>query len=410
MRKSLITTAVLVALAAPTLVFAEDAAPAAPAAPALMQGMNFPLSNNPNPLSFEAGPLGKVYVSGALSGIVLTQNHRAGTDLWGATKEQTSYGDLSNAQVILQKVDGLFQFYVQGGGYSAPTVGTTYTKSTKITSDSFGYIPVAFGKLALTENFSIQAGKLPTLIGTEYAFTFQNTNIERGLIWGQENVISRGVQANATFGPLAISGALTDGFYTQDYKYLTALATYTINDSNTVSIAAGGNPSGTKLRDIDNKLPIAQNSVALANSQQYNLYYKNVTGAWTFQPILQYTKVNSEASLDYAYNGSTKLTGGHTFGGSLIVNYDFNENYSLAARGEYIKETGHDNLLAYGANAPKAWTFTLTPTYKQKSFFARADLSYVKINGGDSVNGLMFGTTGKEDTQARAIGEVGFLF
>ena len=93
MRKSLISTAVLVALAAPTLVFAEDAAPAAPAAdaapaaPALMQGMNFPLSNNPNPLSFEAGPLGKVYVSGALSGIVLTQNHRAGTDLWGATKE-----------------------------------------------------------------------------------------------------------------------------------------------------------------------------------------------------------------------------------------------------------------------------------------------------------------------------------
>jgi Putative beta-barrel porin-2, OmpL-like. bbp2 len=405
MRKSFISTAVLVALAAPTLVFAEDAAPAAPAAPALMQGMNFPLSNNPNPLNFEAGPLGKVYVSGALSGIVLTQNHRVATDLWGATKEQTSYGDLSNAQVILQKVDGLFQFYVQGGGYSAPTLGSPYTKSTKITSDSFGYVPVAFGKLALTDNFSIQAGKLPTLIGTEYAFTFQNTNIERGLIWGQENIISRGVQANATFGPLAISGAVTDGFYTQDYKYLTALATYTINDSNAISIAAGGNPSGTKLRDIDNKLPIGINSVAFANSQQYNLYYKNVTGAWTFQPILQYTKVNSETSLDYAYNGNTKLTDGHTFGGSLIVNYDFNENYSLAARGEYIKETGKDNLLGFGTNAPKAWSLTLTPTYRQKSFFARADLSYVKVNDGGG-----FGIDSSKDNQARAMGEVGFLF
>ena len=416
MRKSFISTAVLVALAAPTLVFAEDAAPAAPAAdaapaaPALMQGMNFPLSNNPNPLNFEAGPLGKVYVSGALSGIALTQNHRSSADLWNV-KEQTSYGDLSNAQAIVQKVDGLFQFYVQAGGYSQPTLGTAYTKSTKQTSDSYGYIPVAFAKLAPTDNFSIQAGKLPTLIGTEYAFTFQNTNIERGLIWGQENVISRGVQANATFGPLAISGALTDGFYTQDYKYLTALATYTINDSNSLSIAAGGNPSGTKARDIDNKLPVLSNSVALANSQQYNLYYKNVTGAWTFQPILQYTKVNADSSNDYAttVDGTTyKLGNGHTLGGSLIVNYDFNENYSLAARGEYIKETGHDDLLTYGVNAPKAWTLTLTPTYKQKSFFARADLSYVKVNGGD--DGSMFGTTSKEDTQARAMGEVGFLF
>jgi len=410
MRKSFISTAVLVALAAPTLVFAEDAAPAAdsaPAAPALLQGMNFPLSNNPNPLNFEAGPLGKVYVSGALSGIALTQNHKVALDGWNASKEQTSYGDLSNAQAIVQKVDGLFQFYVQAGGYSQPTLGTAYTKSTKQTSDSYGYIPVAFAKLAPTDNFSIQAGKLPTLIGTEYAFTFQNTNIERGLIWGQENVISRGVQANATFGPLAVSGALTDGFYTQDYKYLTALATYTINDSNSLSIAAGGNPSGTKARDIDNKLPVLPNSVALANSQQYNLYYKNVTGAWTFQPILQYTRVNAESSNDYATSGNN-LGNGHTLGGSLIVNYDFNENYSLAARGEYIKETGHDDLLTYGVNAPKAWTLTLTPTYKQKSFFARADLSYVKVNGGD--NGSMFGTTSKEDTQARAMGEVGFLF
>jgi hypothetical protein len=397
MRKSLITTAVLVALAAPTFVFAEDAASAAPAAPALMQGMNFPLSNNPNPLSFEAGPLGKVYVSGALSGIALTQSHKTTVDYFNR-KEQASYGDLTNAQVILQKADGLVQFYVQAGGYSTPTLGAPYTKSNKTTSDFYGYVPVAYLKLAPTDNFSIQAGKLPTLIGTEYAFTFQNTNIERGLIWGQENVFSRGVQANLTLGPLAISGAVTDGFYTQDYKYLTALATYTINDSNAISIAAGGNPSGTKDADIDNKFKTST-SVLYANSQQYNLYYKNVTGPWTFQPILQYTKVDSDSSL--GISGS-----GHTLGGSLIVNYDFNENYSLAARGEYIKETGNLGLLAFGTNAPKAYSFTLTPTYKQKSFFARADLSYVKVNDGTG-----FGPGGTtDDNQARAVGEVGFLF
>jgi hypothetical protein len=398
MRKSLISTAVLVALAAPSLVFAEDAAPAAPAAPALMQGMNFPLSNNPNPLSIDAGPIGKVYVSGALSGIALTQSNRAATTAFLGDTEKSQYGDLSNAQVILQKVDGLVQFYVQGGSYSMPALGTAYARSTKQTDKSFGNIPIAFVKLAPTDNFSIQAGKLPTLIGTEYAFTFQNTNIERGLLWNQENVISRGVQANLTLGPVALSGAVTDGYYTKDYKYFTGLATYTINDSNTIAIAVGGNPGGTKAADIDTKMAGNVVTAIQANSQQYNLYYKNVTGAWTFQPILQYIKVNKDSSNDVAASG-------HTLGGSLIVNYDFNENYSLAARGEYVKETGTDGILALGTTAPKAWTLTVTPTYRNKSFFARADLSYVKVS-----DSKPFGPSGTEDTQARAIGEVGFLF
>ena len=408
MRKSLITTAVLGALAAPTMVFAEDAAPAAPAGPTLMQGMNFPLSNNPTPLSIDAGPIGKVYVSGALSGIAYTQNHRGAqsgyttTDAYGRTTE-TSDADISNAQVILQKVDGLVQFYIQGGNYSTPTVGVNYIKSVKNTDKTFGNIPIAFVKLAPTDNFSIQAGKLPTLIGTEYAFTFQNTNIQRGLLWNQENIISRGVQANLTLGPVAISGALTDGFYTKDYKYVSGLATYTINDSNSISIAAGGNPSGTKQKDINNEIVT---SPAYANLQQYNLYYKNVTGPWTFQPIIQYTRVNKDTADGVSADG-------HTIGGSLIVNYAFNENYSLAARGEYIKESGVAsglNLLGYDSSKSdsRAYSFTLTPTYQQKSFFARADLSYVKVNGGYA--GDMFGANGKEDSQARAVAEVGFLF
>jgi hypothetical protein len=414
MRKSLISTAVLVALSAPTFVFAEDAAPAAPA---LMQGMNFPLSNNPNPLSIDAGPIGKVYVSGALSGLAFTQNHRGagtsnGQDLWSPARDtKSSYADLSNAQVILQKVDGLVQFYVQGGTYSMPTLGNNYYRSSTFTDKTFGNIPVAFVKLAPTDNFSIQAGKLPTLIGTEYAFTFQNTNIERGLLWNQENIISRGVQANLTLGPVALSGAVTDGFYTKDYKYLTALATYTINDSNAISFAAGGNPSGSKIADIDTKNPLVTS--AFANSQQYNLYYKNVTGPWTFQPIIQYTKVDKDTG-----DGITKS--GHTWGASLITNYAFNENYSLAGRVEYIKETGAATsnsmplntgtagLLGYGVNGPKAWSITLTPTYQQKSFFARADLSYVKINDGDQ--GYMFGPNGNDESQVRGVGEVGFIF
>ena len=59
-------------------------------------------------------------------------------------------------------------------------------------------MPQAFLKIVPTDNFSIQAGKLPTLIGAEYTFSFENFNIERGLLWNQEPAVSRGVQANYT--------------------------------------------------------------------------------------------------------------------------------------------------------------------------------------------------------------------
>jgi hypothetical protein len=35
--------------------------------------------------------------------------------------------DVSNAQVFIQKVDGAFQFFLDAGAYSFPTVGVPYT-------------------------------------------------------------------------------------------------------------------------------------------------------------------------------------------------------------------------------------------------------------------------------------------
>ena len=53
------------------------ATPSAPAGPTAMStpSMNFPLAANPNPLSLDAGPLGKVYITGALTALGLSQNN-----------------------------------------------------------------------------------------------------------------------------------------------------------------------------------------------------------------------------------------------------------------------------------------------------------------------------------------------
>ena len=414
MRKSFISTAVLVALAAPTLVFAEDAAPAAPAAdaapaaPVLMQGMNFPLALPANPLNFDAGPIGKVYASGILTATGFGQTNKlsAANTVSNPIAQNGGYFDITNAQAIIQKIDGPYQFYIQGGGYDVPVVGQAYTRSSTYTKNSYGFIPVAFAKWAPTDSFSLQGGKLPTLFGTEYTFSFQNSNIERGLLWNQENVITRGVQANYATGPLAFSVQATDGFYTKDFNYLTGSASWTINDSNALTVVAGGNVGSTKIDTFENlNVPLGSAQLAQANSGILNIYYKYTNGPWTLQPIVQYTHMTKGSSPAGNYGN------GGTVGASMIANYAINSNFNVSARAEYINESGGNDLLGYsatGAKAPKAWSLTLTPTYQEKSFLVRGELSYVGLS--DATSGYEFGSAGKDSTQVRGMVETGFMF
>ena len=61
--------------------------------------MSGPLAANPTPPTFDAGPLGPIYVDGVLSGIGFWQDNHIPSD-------QTWRGDLSNAQLFVQKTSG----------------------------------------------------------------------------------------------------------------------------------------------------------------------------------------------------------------------------------------------------------------------------------------------------------------
>src|SRR5262249_7122355 len=145
------------------------------------------------PTTFDAGPFEKVAVNGILTGMGLWQgNHVAG--------DEPTQAALSNGQVFIQKTDGWFQFYLQAGAYDIPALGVPFLATDKTVSALYGPLPVAFLKLAPGKNTSIQIGALPTIMGAEYTFTFQNMNIERGLLWNQENAVNRGIQVNQTLG------------------------------------------------------------------------------------------------------------------------------------------------------------------------------------------------------------------
>jgi len=355
--------------------------------------MNGPLTINPTPLVVKSDLLGDVTINGAVSGIALGQSHHNPGD-------HNAVGDITNAHIMISKSDGLVQFFVDAGTYSFPTVGTTYAKSNHITSATFGSVPMAYVKFAPTSSFSIQAGKLPTLIGAEYNFTFENLNIERGLLWNQENLVNRGIQANYSVGPLAVSVSVNDGFYSNSLSWVSTLATWTVDSSNIIAFAAGGN---TRKVYTSN----SATSPIWNNSQIYNLIYTHTAGPWTFVPYIQYTSVPSLPGL--------KTTSGSTTGAALFVNYVFPASsslsgFSLPTRVEYITTKGNrssgPNLL-YGVGS-SAWSFTVTPTYQYKVYFIRGEASYVSAN--KATAGSAFGLNGLDKSQVRGLVEVGTLF
>ena len=390
----------------------EPAAPAGPtpipmipgavAGPSPMSNpaMSGPLSPNQKPLGFDLGALGTVYTTGVVSGLAQWQNNASPGD-------QASQADVSNAQIFLNKTDGLVQFFLQAGAYSLPDIGVPYDRASHATNDFYGPLPQWFVKLAPTDEFSIMVGKLPTLIGSEYTFSFENMNIERGLLWNQENAVNRGVQVNYSAGPLALAFSWNDGFYSNKYTWASLSATYTIDKENTVAIIAGGN---TKKETVSTTAtPLFQN-----NEQIYNLVYTHAAGPWTIQPYVQYTRVPASAEYDTTESASTT-------GVALLVNYAFDADSSfgglklagvnLPVRVEYISSTGSvaggaPNLM-YGPGS-KAWSITVTPTYQEKIFFARAELSFVQARS--TTPGLAFGADGNHTSQTRFLLEAGILF
>lgn len=389
---SLLATPALAQTEPGTQAPAPGAVSTAPMVTLSAPGMTGPLALNPNPFSIDLGPAGKTYISGVFSGLGLVQNNRASGD-------QTGHLDVSNGQLILQKIDGLAQYYVQVGAYSLPSLGTPYVSATSghAMSEFYGAAPVAYFKLAPTGNFSIEAGKLPTLIGAEYTFTFQNINIERGLLWNQEPAISRGVQANYTIGPVAFALSANDGYYSDRFTWIAGSAAWTINSANTLTFAAGGNTGATSYTNP--ATPLAQN-----NGSIYNLIFTHTAGPWTVTPYVQLSHIGKNPSIGISNSAGT-------WGGAVLANYAFSPNWSLAGRVEYIASSGSiaDNTpnLLFGPGS-KAVSLTLTPTFQYKRFFARAEFSFVKAF--DTTAGFALGTSSTATNQVRGLLETGVLF
>lgn len=381
----------IAALASGTTIAGAAEMPAPTPSPSLSGS----LAGNPNPYSMNLGSiLGEnVYVGGVLTGMGFVQDQA--TKIPGSFDNPTAF-DITNAQVFIQKNTGLFQYYIQAGSYSIPILSVPYMKSADAMKNSFGVLPLAFVKIAPSEKFSIMAGKIPTLFGAEYTFTFQNLNIFRGLLSNQEQFVIRGVQANYAEGPFSFALALTDGYYSDRWNWITGMASWAIDGANALTFVGGANMGATG--------PGAGVATAFAqqNSMMFNLLFTHNDGPWSITPYFQYSKVPTNLAIGILDEATTTS-------GAVLVSYKFNDNYKLGARVEYISTSGSANSpnLLFGQGS-KAWSFTLTPTYQYDKYFIRGEVSYVGAS--DTIPGFALGPNFSATTQTRGVIETGVLF
>ena len=358
--------------------------------------MTAPLSTAAPPHTFSAGPFGTVARTGILSGMGLTQSN------W-IPGDKSTHWDLSNGQVFLQKTTGWFQFYLQAGAYNLPALGFPFVRTVDTVTNLYGPLPLAYVKL-VKGNFNAEIGELPTLIGAEYTFSFENMNVERGLLWGQETAISRGIQVSDTFKKLSLTASWNDGFYSNVYNWISGSAMYQFTASHSLMFAAAGNAGHTAFNPNALATPFLQN-----NGSIYNVMYTYSHENWMITPYYQFTHVPANPAIGIPSSGSTN-------GGALLLNYNFKHGISLAVRPEYMTSSSSLpvtnvnalNLVGYGPGSG-AFSFTATPTYQKGGFFLRGDISVVDARNFLGV-GAAFSGLGTKATQTRGVAEAGFLF
>ena len=368
------------------------------------------IKQNPNPACLTINGFGDLYFGGALSGYAYTTDNPFQFLPSPLPNDRADRVDFTNLMAYVQKVDGPFQFFVQAGGYAIPGLGFPNVRSVDQTRLLFTPLPVAYGKFVINDSWSIQGGRMPTLIGSELPFTFQNLNIQRGLLFGQENVINHGVQLNYSDGPISVSVAGTDGFFSNELSWFTGAVTYKLDDSNSFGINGGLNLGSTNVlkRGLGYQFatPLFQQ-----NSGILSVNYTYTNGPVTITPYFQFTNVERDIKIGI-------LTPASTYGGAVLASYAFNDNLALAGRVEYEEQTGvrgsGTTSLLFGAGS-SAFSFTITPTYTVDRFFLRGEYSHIELSGITrdltlATVGTGFGRTGNKRSQDRFMIETGITF
>ena len=203
---------------------------------------------------------------------------------------------------------------------------------------------------AKTGMLTITAGRILTNVGGEAPYTWQNVNIQRGLLWNAEPVFYNGIRVSTDINNFSVYAGVNDAD-TSDGK---------------MALEAG---VATSFQNIDAALNVfIPDKSDEENTRVYNLtlnlnYFEKL-------PLTFYVDY-----LDQPTDGS-HVNG---WGAALLGAYKVDNNLSIGGRIEYVNNDGDGDVYSIG-KGNSAWTLTVTPKYQlNKYLYIRGEASYVKL-------------------------------
>jgi hypothetical protein len=326
-------------------------------------------------LELKLEPIGTINVNGAITVYTIHSNNKI------VPNEYKTRYDVGSAIISLSKSAEPFGFTLIGGAYATPVVGVALSRTSQYT-DLFSSIPVTYSEYSPIKGLSIQAGKLPTIIGYESALTYQNNNIQRGLVWNMQPVINNGVRLTYSTDLFSVKLGVNDGFYTLS----------TTHPKPALEASLGLTP----IKDGS----VALNVIVPHKDSTTNKRELNLVASYTLD------KLSLGADLLYVEAPKSDKAGvpekAKASGVALHLSYDL-KPFKLSGRIEYVKDNSDNtDLVGLGKDGIKAWTFTVTPAYTHGPLFLRGELSYVKADKEFTLN--------NKKNQTRIGVEVGFMF
>jgi hypothetical protein len=332
--------------------------------------------------------LGGVQISYAISAIGRYAKEEASNSL---------VNDFSNAQLILQKNLGSFAYYIQAGNYLMANLAEPIARSSSVSND-YGFIPHAYVTYSFDQQWSLMVGKLLSMPGFENPFTYQNQNIQRGLLERHNNTISRGIQLNYKDDKKSFFMSLNDGFYSGKYSWIGVGGTYQEDVYNSTSMMWGGSQRANQMGSSVS--PILQN-----NSQIFNFSHSLTSKNWSFIPYYQLTVV--------PVNDATVLKDQlSTHGLATILDYQFPQQMyflghswrvNLPLRIERLRSSAIAMLNSSNFDTvayTNARSVTFTPTFQAGDYFFRTEISHTQAISSDFF---------KSSSPTRVLFEVGIL-
>ncbi|HTZ55238.1 MAG TPA: outer membrane beta-barrel protein [Candidatus Acidoferrum sp.] len=306
--------------------------------------------------------------------------------------------DVSNALLTLSKNTTQLQGSVTVGAYAFPVVGTAINPTTQQHANSYlyGFVPAYDLAYVPNGNVTVSAGQLATLLGQENGFTFQNYDIQRGLVWAAEPTFSRGVRVAYANGKISGDLEYDDGYYSG-------------STGRAVEGLAGWAPTANTNWSFAFIVPGANTppnvTAAIANKREYDFMLTQTFGKLSLEPYVLYIQSPSSAALGYTNSESA-------VGGVILAQYAWNSIYSVSGRFESFANhsatsdaSPNADLVGYGPGS-RATTWTITPAYHPGPFFLRAEYSLVTVF--DATAG--FGPSGSLTNQSRYLLEMGVQF